>query len=491
MKYIGIFISFFLYFSCLGQSIRKDYREFTSQEMTDYRAALQSLRNAGTWNTLSTAHANHFSTQIHTTGSFTGEQFLPWHRFFLLEVEWFLRNTSSTAAYLSIPYWDWRTDNATTANWHSSFLSNSNLTGFTFTRCLPGSSCAATGSFPYLANSSDITNTLNLTPFWNNTTTKTTTSVDFSHRLEHYHDRVHVWVGGNTGTMNTGSSPNDPIFYLHHNMIDKLWQEWEDKTTGLQSSFPNGTSGMVHYTAPEYPFSVTMNPLKDSRSETNPVNNTSYSRTNDVWFAFNKKVILDGANGSDFVCNDASSPYTYRYTAATSTEGTTVEGSTFVGDLQRDASDNVISDAKGGFRVESGVTANFKAGKDITYSPGFWAKSGSNVSARIISTANGNIINDIVETREAIAHELKFNYVVYPNPTSSKITIDGILPNENNSVEFNIFDLSGRKVESSKDEFGFGVFSKTIDLEHLQNGIYILHINENGNVHSKKLLKSI
>jgi tyrosinase len=27
-------------------------------------------------------------------------------------------------------------------------------------------------------------------------------------------------------------SPNDPIFWLHHSMIDKLWSEW-------QSSYPN------------------------------------------------------------------------------------------------------------------------------------------------------------------------------------------------------------------------------------------------------------
>ena len=482
--------AFFASISIYGQSIRKDYREFTNQEMIDYRAALQNLRTSGTWNTLATAHGNHFTSQIHTTGSFTGEQFLPWHRFFLIEVEWYQRNTSSNAIYLSIPYWDWRTDNTTSANWHTSFLSTSNLTGFTFTRCLPGSSCAASGPNPYLANTTDILNTLNLTPFWNNTTSKSTTSPDFSHRLEHYHDRVHVWVGGNTGTMNTGTSPNDPIFYLHHNMIDYLWQIWEDNTTALQSSFPvTGANAMVHYGTPEYPFNVLANNMKDSRSVTNPANNTSFSRANDVWFAFNKKVILDGANGSDFVCSDVTSPYTYRYTAATTTGGSTVEGSIFVGDLQRDASDNVISDTKGGFRVESGVTANFKAGKDITYRPGFWAKSGSNVSAGIISTANGDINSEVVESRED-SQPPKFNCVVYPNPTSSIFNIDGFLPKIDNVLAINIFDLRGTQIYTCKEILPFGAFSKNIELGNdLKSGVYILQIIENGNVYSQKIVK--
>ena len=33
------------------------------------------------------------------------------------------------------------------------------------------------------------------------------------------HNRVHVWVGGSMGP---GTSPNDPIFFLHHAYVDKL-----------------------------------------------------------------------------------------------------------------------------------------------------------------------------------------------------------------------------------------------------------------------------
>lgn len=37
------------------------------------------------------------------------------------------------------------------------------------------------------------------------------------------HNRVHVWVGGD---MAPGSSPNDPVFWLNHCNVDRLWEAW-------------------------------------------------------------------------------------------------------------------------------------------------------------------------------------------------------------------------------------------------------------------------
>ncbi|HEX8803210.1 MAG TPA: tyrosinase family protein [Acidimicrobiales bacterium] len=37
------------------------------------------------------------------------------------------------------------------------------------------------------------------------------------------HNRVHVWVGGE---MAPGSSPNDPVFWLNHCNVDRLWEAW-------------------------------------------------------------------------------------------------------------------------------------------------------------------------------------------------------------------------------------------------------------------------
>lgn len=40
------------------------------------------------------------------------------------------------------------------------------------------------------------------------------------------HNRVHVWVGGE---MAPGSSPNDPVFWLNHCNIDRIWEGWMAK----------------------------------------------------------------------------------------------------------------------------------------------------------------------------------------------------------------------------------------------------------------------
>ena len=49
------------------------------------------------------------------------------------------------------------------------------------------------------------------------------------------HNRVHLWVGGSweingknvVGSMVTEASPNDPVFFLHHCFVDKIWADWQ------------------------------------------------------------------------------------------------------------------------------------------------------------------------------------------------------------------------------------------------------------------------
>jgi Common central domain of tyrosinase len=40
------------------------------------------------------------------------------------------------------------------------------------------------------------------------------------------HNRVHVFVGGD---MAPASSPNDPVFFLNHCNVDRLWAAWQNK----------------------------------------------------------------------------------------------------------------------------------------------------------------------------------------------------------------------------------------------------------------------
>ncbi|MFB2967955.1 tyrosinase family protein [Aerosakkonema sp. BLCC-F183] len=69
------------------------------------------------------------------------------------------------------------------------------------------------------------------------------------------HGNPHVWVGGNMGL---ATSPNDPVFFLHHANIDRLWTEWMERhqnTPGFRPYLPldSGNSG-VDINDPMYQF---------------------------------------------------------------------------------------------------------------------------------------------------------------------------------------------------------------------------------------------
>lgn len=52
------------------------------------------------------------------------------------------------------------------------------------------------------------------------------------------HNRVHLWVAG---TMVSMASPNDPVFFLHHANIDRLWAKWQ-QTHPQEASVPDATA---------------------------------------------------------------------------------------------------------------------------------------------------------------------------------------------------------------------------------------------------------
>jgi tyrosinase len=65
------------------------------------------------------------------------------------------------------------------------------------------------------------------------------------------HNRVHVWVNG---SLLTAASPNDPVFFLHHNNVDRIWAQWQD-IHGIDSYVPkNGEFPANNVDDPMMPF---------------------------------------------------------------------------------------------------------------------------------------------------------------------------------------------------------------------------------------------
>jgi hypothetical protein len=65
--------------------------------------------------------------------------------------------------------------------------------------------------------------------------------IPFQRALEAAHGSVHIAVGGpdGVGTMAGASSPADPLFWLHHANVDRLWAEWQQANATARPPNPN------------------------------------------------------------------------------------------------------------------------------------------------------------------------------------------------------------------------------------------------------------
>lgn len=189
-----------------------------------------------------------------------GPVFAPWHRWMLMLLEQHLQRVLGDPSF-GLPYWDWAADgDRTPAQQLASALWAPNCVGGDGSPVASGPFAAHANdpaSFrvtvdvdvnnqlrttnrglrrqlgadaPSLPKTSQVKAALKLSRFdqapWS------TASAGFRNRLEGWlpasntanmHNRVHVWVGGDMGP---SSSPNDPVFYLNHCNVDRIWSAW-------------------------------------------------------------------------------------------------------------------------------------------------------------------------------------------------------------------------------------------------------------------------
>ncbi|GAB2691348.1 tyrosinase MelC2 [Kitasatospora kifunensis] len=228
-------------------AVRKNQANLTAQEKRDFVNAILTLKQQGGYDPFVTTHNQFIMSDTDTTER-TGHRspsFLPWHRKFLIEFEKALQAITPT---VTLPYWDWTTDRTPDASLWGPDLLGGDGTG-TDGQVATGPFAYGAGNWtltvrpdsrPYLVRTlaadtpdlptkADVDTALAVTPYdaapWNSS------SAGFRNNLEGWtgvniHNRVHVWVGG---AMGTGMSPNDPVFWLHHCMIDRLWAGWQSR----------------------------------------------------------------------------------------------------------------------------------------------------------------------------------------------------------------------------------------------------------------------
>lgn len=428
-----------------GQGIRKHYTELTNQERTDYRNALNNLISSGGIEQFAGYHAdpdqdgNDGGAAIHGN-----EDFLPWHRQFLIEFEDRLQEQNSN---LTIPYWDWTgssdpsgvtsrgtngplwtNDQINTLDWSGNFLGSYN-SQLNLGRQLGGST---------LPTAAQVAAVKAITAF-----------SSFRVDLESIHNVPHGWVGGIMN--NIRYSPRDPVFYFHHAMVDKVWQDWVEM--GNTTSFSNNTMPTFDGTVAGFA-AVGPRAIVDSRtlgifysdpgSQTATL--TSYSVTN------NRRPV---------------EKFVYQY--------------------------DII--AENDFTIPNGRSAEIRSIQSITLKPGFIAAFGSNVVIKVDNDNNFNTNSrmanngnkegdDIFANVDNEMSESGNTIKVYPNPSRGKFVVETGFMYEDKLL-IRIRDAQGRVILNIESQQG----RNEIDISQQPKGLYLVDIIKEGEIKVMKVVK--
>jgi tyrosinase len=180
--------------------------------------------------------------------------FLPWHRLYLIRLEEEIQRVLGDNT-VGLPYWDWAADGELPVNdqwqtqlWNQDHLGEArgqlqsgtlnamrvrlyqNPMNGTLLSIQPRQITREAGldaNFPVLPMKSGVQQALDETDYddfpWSQS------SIGHRNRLEGWidgpqlHNLVHVWIGGD---MAPGTSPNDPVFFLNHCNVDRIWEAW-------------------------------------------------------------------------------------------------------------------------------------------------------------------------------------------------------------------------------------------------------------------------
>ena len=196
-----------------------------------------------------------------------GPSFLPWHRWLLILLEAQLQRVLGDENF-GLPYWDWAADGQVSVSqqpsrpvWSAACMGGD---GRLSDRVVTTGPFRATGAFRVrvetdsagrmwatdrplrrrfgsrfgtgLPRRANVTAALSQASY--NMVPWDPTSGGFRNQLEGWapastapslHNLVHVWIGGDMGP---ASSPNDPVFFLNHCNVDRLWAVWRSANPG-------------------------------------------------------------------------------------------------------------------------------------------------------------------------------------------------------------------------------------------------------------------
>lgn len=200
--------------------VRKNQKDLSTTEWINLKAAMEAIAEASApsprFDEFVEVHRRAMDTMAgHAWGAHRGINFLSWHREFLAKFEARLQLVNPT---VTLPYWDWVND-----------------------RAIPPqlADLSAFPSWP-LSRGTFRPALLATQPTMNGVMASGVAPPSFDAfrgALESPpHDGVHGAVGGDMGR---SVSPKDPLFWLHHAMVDKVWADWQRTNPGAAFNPPN------------------------------------------------------------------------------------------------------------------------------------------------------------------------------------------------------------------------------------------------------------
>ena len=256
--------------------VRKSVAVLTAAEKSAFINALRQLKttsvNGRNYNWYIDQHITFFSrTSDNIRHAHQSPSFFPWHRTYLQLLEFDLQTVSGDPN-LFIPYWDWTASASPfTADFLGSTTTGSVSSG-NFSPSWGWSLYRSSISTSFLQRrlgqnasrpTASTVSTVQSYSVYDQSPWDSTVSNSYRNRNEiELHNRVHNFVGGHMGTR---EAPNDPVFWLHHCNIDRLWWLWQGGR-GIDTYQPRAgtTSGVVDNTETMRPFASGSTPLSVS-----------------------------------------------------------------------------------------------------------------------------------------------------------------------------------------------------------------------------------
>ena len=215
----------------VAPSIRADQATLSPAKQTAFRNAIAQLVKEGKYLALIRFHMDMSHNMHGTMGEVGLYRFLAWHRRYLTALERELQRVDTVlrpgaAEKIGIPYWRWQDPFPV---WLAGFLPAKDP----ITRRKPPQRKNAPP--PAKANGADIEIIVHQFSIQTTGLPAENDYTKFTYGIEGWgkrpngtglpgHNHGHSWVGGIMN--NTRTSPTDPVFWLHHAEIDRLWQIW-------------------------------------------------------------------------------------------------------------------------------------------------------------------------------------------------------------------------------------------------------------------------